>query len=131
MTRTGSSLRTPLGRVRGHGSAKSGTEHFWRQRVTALANVPLVLSFVGIAVALAGRDHAAAVALIGHPAAAVVLLLAILSVTVHMRIGMQVIIEDYVHSEGPKVALLLANTFFAVVVGLVAAFSVLKIGFGG
>jgi succinate dehydrogenase / fumarate reductase, membrane anchor subunit len=122
-------MSTPLGRVRGLGSARSGTEHFWRQRLTAVANVPLTIAFVLIVMALLGRNHAAVVQILGSPLVAVIMLLFVLSITTHMRIGMQVIIEDYVHDEGHKLVLLMANTFFAVAVGLAAAFAILTLSF--
>jgi len=122
-------MSTPLARVRGLGAARSGTEHFWRQRLTAVANVPLTIAFVLIVVALLGRNHAAVVQILGSPLIAVIMLLFIFSITVHMRIGMQVIIEDYVQDEGSRVVLLMANTFFAVVVGLASAFAVLMLSF--
>jgi succinate dehydrogenase membrane anchor subunit len=123
------SMRTPLGRVRGLGAARSGTDHFWRQRLTAVANVPLTIAFIFIVVGLLGRNHAAVVQIIGSPLVAVVMLLFILSVTMHMRIGMQVIIEDYVHDEGIKMVLIMANTFFAVAVALASAFAILTLSF--
>jgi succinate dehydrogenase / fumarate reductase membrane anchor subunit len=123
-------MRTPLGRVRGLGSARSGTSHFWRQRLTAVANVPLVIAFVVILVSLIGRNHAAVVQIIGSPPVAIIMLLFIMSITYHMRLGMQVIIEDYVHHEGHRIALLIGNTFFAIAVALSCAFAVLKISFG-
>ena len=122
-------MSTPLARVRGLGSAKSGTRAFWRQRLTAVANVPLSIAFVVIVVALLGRNHAAVVQILGSPLIAVIMLLFIFSITTHMRIGMQVIIEDYVHDEGAKLLLLMANTFFTVAVGLAAAFAVLMLSF--
>jgi succinate dehydrogenase / fumarate reductase, membrane anchor subunit len=122
-------MSTPLARVRGLGSAKSGTRAFWRQRLTAVANVPLSIAFVIIVVALLGRNHAAVVQILGSPLIAVIMLLFIFSITTHMRIGMQVIIEDYVHDEGAKLLLLMANTFFTVAVGLAAAFAVLMLSF--
>ena len=122
-------MSTPLGRVLGLGSAKSGTEHFWRQRLTAVANVPLTVAFVVIVIGLLGRNHAAVVQILGSPLVAIVMLLFILSVTTHMRIGMQVIIEDYVHDEVTKLVLLMANTFFAVAVGLACAFAILMLSF--
>jgi succinate dehydrogenase / fumarate reductase, membrane anchor subunit len=122
-------MSTPLARVRGLGAARSGTEHFWHQRLTAIANVPLVIAFVFIAIALLGRNHAAVVQILGSPLIAVILLLFILSITTHMRIGMQVIIEDYVHDEGTKLVLLIGNTFFAIAVGLACAFALLMLSF--
>ena len=92
-------MRTPLARVRGLGSAQSGTEHFWHQRLTAVANVPLTIAFIVIVVALLGRNHAAAVQILGTPLVAIVMLLFIGSIAYHMWLGMQVIIEDYVHDE--------------------------------
>jgi succinate dehydrogenase / fumarate reductase membrane anchor subunit len=122
--------RTPLARVRGLGSAKSGTSHFWRQRLTAVANVPLTIAFVLIVFALLGRNHAAAQQILGTPLVAIVMLLFIGSITYHMRIGMQVIIEDYVHEETAKLALIMLNTFFAVAVALASAFAIFKLSFG-
>jgi succinate dehydrogenase membrane anchor subunit len=124
-------MRTPLGRVRGLGSAKDGTDHFWRQRITALANVPLVIFFVLLVIVLAGKDYQSVAATLASPTIAILLLLAVLSVVVHMRIGMQVIIEDYVHTETTKLILVMANTFFCVIVGFSAAFAILKLAFGG
>jgi succinate dehydrogenase / fumarate reductase, membrane anchor subunit len=122
-------MSTPLKHVRGLGPAKSGTEHFWRQRLTAIANVPLTISFVFVVVALLGRNHAAVVQILGSPLIAIIMLLFIISVTTHMRIGMQVIIEDYVHDEARKFILVIANTFFAVAVGLSSAFAILMFSF--
>jgi succinate dehydrogenase / fumarate reductase membrane anchor subunit len=124
------SIRTPLARVRGLGSARSGTDHFWRQRLTAVANVPLTIAFVLIVVSLLGRNQAAAAQILGSPLVAIVMLMFIISVTMHMRIGMQVIIEDYVHGEPVKLVLLMANTFFAYAVGLASVFGILKLAFG-
>ena len=124
------SMRTPLGRVHGLGSAKTGTETFWPQRRTAIANIPLIIAGVVIVISLVGRNHAAAAQILGSPVIAIVMLLFILSVTYHMRIGMQVIIEDYVHEEKSKLALIVLNTFYAVAVALASAFAVLKLAFG-
>jgi succinate dehydrogenase / fumarate reductase, membrane anchor subunit len=124
------SMRSPLRQVRGLGSAKSGTEHFWHQRLTAMANIPLTIGFVVIVASLMGRNHAAVVQILGSPLVAVLMLLFILSASLHMRIGMQVIIEDYVHDEVAKFTMLIANTFFAVVVALASAFAILKLSFG-
>ena len=122
-------MSTPLARVRGLGAAKSGTDHFWRQRLTAVANVPLVIAFVLIVVALLGRNHAYVVQTLGSPLVAIIMLLFIFSVTTHMRIGMQVIIEDYVHDERHKLALIMANTFFSIAVALASAFAILMLSF--
>jgi succinate dehydrogenase / fumarate reductase, membrane anchor subunit len=123
-------IRTPLGRVRGHGSAKSGTEHFWRQRLTAVANVPLTIAAVVILITLLGRNQAAAAQILGSPTIAIIMLLFIASITIHMRIGMAAVIEDYVHDETMKLVALIANTFFTIVVGLTTAFGIIKLAFG-
>jgi len=127
---TTQSMKTPLKRVRGLGSAKSGTDHFWKQRLTALAGVPLTIIMVGVAIALVGKDAAAAKAVLSHPLVAIPVILFFVSTMIHMRIGMQVIIEDYVHEEGPKVLLLALNAFFSIAVGLAGIFAVLKLSFG-
>lgn len=123
-------MRTPLGQVRGLGAAGSGTDHFWLQRLTAVSNLALSIVFVGVLVSLAGDSHASVIATLSSPVVAILMLLFVISVVVHMRIGMQVIIEDYVHAELPKLLLLMGNTFFAIVVGLSAIFALLKISFG-
>jgi succinate dehydrogenase / fumarate reductase, membrane anchor subunit len=123
-------IRTPLARVRGRGAARSGTGHFWRQRLTAVANIPLTIAAIIIIITLLGRNQAAAAQILGSPLVAIIMLLFVISVTVHMRIGMQVIIEDYVHDESAKLTLIMANTFFAVAVALASAFGILKLSFG-
>jgi len=123
-------IRTPLARVLGHGAARSGTGHFWRQRLTAVANIPLTIAAIIIIITLLGRNQAAAAQILGSPLVAIIMLLFVISVTVHMRIGMQVIIEDYVHDESAKLTLIMANTFFAVAVALACAFGILKLAFG-
>jgi succinate dehydrogenase / fumarate reductase membrane anchor subunit len=122
--------RTPLARVRGLGSAREGTDHFWRQRLTAVSNLILISFGVTLIVNLAGADYLTVKQTLARPYNAIALLLLIRSAVVHMRLGMQNIIEDYVHSEGRKILALLANTFFAVLVGLTCAFAVLKLSFG-
>ncbi len=123
-------MRTPRGQVGGLGSAKKGTGHFIASRVTAIALLILSFGFVVLVIALQGRTHAEAVDVIRSPFAAIVLLAGIVVTAVHMRLGMQVIIEDYVHSDLPKFALLIANWIFSWAVGLTAAFAVLRIAFG-
>ena len=123
-------MRTPLGRVRGLGSARSGTEHFWKQRLTAVANIPLTIAGIVIVIALLGRNHAATAQILGSPVIALIMLLFIISVCTHMRIGMQVVIEDYVHEDKAKFAMVMLNTFYCFAVGLAAAFAILKLSFG-
>jgi succinate dehydrogenase / fumarate reductase, membrane anchor subunit len=123
-------IRTPLARVRGRGAARSGTGHFWRQRLTAVANIPLTIAAIFIIITLLGRNQAAAAQILGSPLVAIILLLFVASVTIHMRIGMQVIIEDYVHDESVKLTLIMANTFFAVAVALASVYGILKLSFG-
>jgi len=123
-------MRTPLGRVRGHGSAKSGTQDFIGQRLTAIANIPLTIAAVLIIIALIGRNQAAVAQILGSTPVAIIMVLFIVSVFYHMRIGMQVIIEDYVHEERAKYALLILNAFFAIAAGLAAIYAILKLSFG-
>lgn len=126
-----SGMRTPLGRVRGLGSARDGTGHFWRQRLTAIANIPLTLFFIGLLVALNGAGHERVAAVLSNPFVALVLLLTVMSVLFHMRLGLQAVIEDYVHGEGAKIVLLIGNTFFTIIMGAAMIFSILKLALGG
>ena len=124
------SMRTELGKVRGLGSAKSGTEHFWMQRVTAISNLPLVIFLIYFILAHLGATRAAVVASIKNPFCAVTLALAMISVLWHMRLGLQVVIEDYVHSEKRKLASLLLINFATFFLGAIALYSILKMSFG-
>lgn len=122
-------MRTPLKTVRGFGSARTGTGHFWHQRLTAIANIPLIVFFLGIVIALAGKPYGAVIATLSIPIVAILLILAILSVSYHMYLGVQVVIEDYVHDEGRRTALVVANLFFTMFVALASIFAVVRISF--
>ena len=122
-----SEMRTPLSRVRGLGSAKKGTEHFWLQRVTAIANIPLAVFFVSAMVAHAGADYLTVKAFLSHPIVALVMLLLILSMVWHMRFGLQIVIEDYIHDHTVKILALILNTFFALAVGTASVLAILKL----
>jgi succinate dehydrogenase / fumarate reductase membrane anchor subunit len=124
------SMRTPLGRVRRLGSAHHGTRHFWHQRLTSVANVPLTVAVVVIIVGLLGRNHAAVVQILGSTLVAITMLLFVVTSVYHMWLGMQVIVEDYVHDENWKLFTLMLNTFFSFAVGLAAVFAILKLSFG-
>jgi succinate dehydrogenase / fumarate reductase membrane anchor subunit len=121
---------TPLKRARGLGSAKEGPGHFMRQRLTAVLNLILVPFAIGLIATLAGADLAVVKSTLAHPIVAILLVALILSMAVHMRIGMQIVVEDYVHDEGAKMLFLLANTVFAFGVAAIAIFAVLKLSFG-
>ncbi len=125
-----SSMRTPLGKVRGLGSAKAGTEHFWRQRVTAAANLILVIIFVFVLLRLVGGSYADVKAMLANPLVNVLMVGLIVSGVWHMKIGMQVIIEDYVHQDTFKILALFANTFFCGLIALSSVIALIKIGFG-
>lgn len=124
-------MRTPLKNVRRLGSAKDGTEHFWLQRVTAVSNLVLVVVCLGLFVTLAGQDYSVVRKALGSPLYALPILLLVLSGVVHMRLGMQVVIEDYVPGEGKKILFLMLNTFFAILIGAASVFAVLKLSFVG
>ena len=119
-----------LNKVRGLGSAKSGTEHFWMQRVTAIANLPLVIFLIYFILSHLGAPRSAVVASIKNPFCAVALCLAMVSILWHMRLGLQVVIEDYVHSETRKLAALLISNFSTFILGALALYAILKMSFG-
>ena len=125
------SLRTPLSRVRGLGSARGGTEHFWHQRLTAVANIPLITFFIVFLIIYNGAPYASVVAALSNPLVATLMALVVISVFFHMRIGMHVVIEDYVHDDFGKLALFMLSTFFTLAVGGLCLFAILKLGFGG
>ena len=125
------SLRTPLGLARGLGSAKEGVAHWWAQRLTAVALVPLTFLFVVLVFVFGGADHATVVALMGKPWIALIMLLFVGAGFYHMKLGLQVVIEDYVHHEGVKAASLVTSTLVSYALGAACVFSVLKLSFAG
>ncbi|MBX9947428.1 MAG: succinate dehydrogenase, hydrophobic membrane anchor protein [Reyranella sp.] len=124
-------LRSPLARARGLGSARDGLKHWWAQRLTAIALIPLVVWFAISLVMLSGADYDVARAWIGSPLVMVLLILTIVVGLQHGQLGLQVVIEDYVHGDGWKLALIVAVRFIAVIFGLAAVVAILRIGFGG
>src|SRR3989337_3143661 len=123
-------MATPLKRVRGLGAANRGTETFWRQRVTAVANIPLVLFLILSIVTHIGADYETIRAYLAQPVVAIAMLALVISAAIHMRIGLKEIIEDYVHGEGAKIAAIALATFFAAGLGLASVLAILKIGLG-
>ena len=124
-------LRTPLKSVRGLGSAKEGADHFWMQRLTALANLVLVSLAMILIAKLSGADHQTVAGTLANPMVTILLAMLILSGVVHMRLGMKVVIEDYVTGEAAKMAALVLNNFFAIFIGLASLLAVLKLSLGG
>jgi len=124
-------LRSPLGRVRGLGAAKEGVAHWWAQRVTAVALIPLMLWYVAALVALTGADHSRLVAWLHAPFPAIVTILMLIAMFYHMALGIQVVIEDYVHTEWVKISAILLNNAVAVVLAMTGIFAVLHIAFQG
>ena len=124
------SMRTPLGRVRSLGASHSGTSDFWRQRLTAVAMVLLILPVIVVVMMLLGRNQAGAAQILGSPLIAIIMLLFIVASAWHMKIGMQVVIEDYVHGEKLKLASIMANNFFSIAVALASIYAILKLSSG-
>jgi len=123
-------MRTPLGRVRNHGSSHSGTRDHWRQRLTAVAMLLLLVPVIFIVMSLLGRNQAGAAQILGSPVVAITLLLFIIASVVHMRIGMQIVIEDYVHDEKLKLVSIMGNNFFSAVIALASAYAIFKLSSG-
>ncbi len=125
------SLRTPLARARGLGSAKEGTQHWWLQRVTAIALVPLTLWFVISMMFIATADYATVVAWFSQVCNSAVMIFFVLAMLYHACLGLQVVLEDYVHDEGLKLASLLAVKFLSVLLAITAIVAVIRIASGG
>jgi len=125
-----SSMRTPLARVRSLGSSHSGTRDFWRQRLTAVAMLLLIVPVVVIVLMLLGRNQAGAKQILGSLPIAIILILFIIASAWHMKIGMQVVIEDYVHGEKTKLACVIANNFFSFAVALASIYAIFKLSSG-
>lgn len=123
------SLKTPLSRVKGLGSAKKGVSHFWMQRVTAAALIPLAVWLLASVVAYSGADYDAAILFLKDPINVTLLLLLIVAAFAHARLGLQVVVEDYIRREGTKIALLVLINFAAVGLAALAAVSLLSIAF--
>jgi len=123
-------MATPLKRVRGLGAAHRGTETFWRQRVTAVANIPLVIFLILAIVSHIGSSYGEVKSYLASPIVALVMLALVISAAIHLGIGLKEIIEDYVHGEGAKVVAILLATFFAYGVALAALLAIVKISLG-
>jgi len=123
-------MRTPIGKVRGLGAAKSGTRHWWHQRLTAVGLVPLVIWFVTSLVLMSGADFEAVSAWMKTPWVTAFMILFVGVGFYHLKLGIQVVIEDYIINEGTKVVALVISYSLIAVVGLLAAVSILRIAFG-
>ena len=122
-------FRTPLAKVKGLGSAKDGTTHFWRQRLTALLLIPLVL-WIGFSLAALPVDHATLVGWIQQPWVSVALVLLVMVTFYHAQLGLQVVIEDYVSAHARRTVILLLSNLSCLLLGTIGVISVLKISFG-
>ena len=125
-----SSIRTPLGRVRGLGAAHAGTSDFFRQRRTAVGLIVLIIPVIAVIMTLLGRNQAAAAQILGSPLIAIIMILFIIASCWHMKIGMQVVLEDYVHDEKLKLAAIIANNFFSFGVGIASIYAIIKLSSG-
>ncbi|MCK1744389.1 succinate dehydrogenase, hydrophobic membrane anchor protein [Bradyrhizobium sp. 139] len=124
------SMRTPLGRVRNLGAAHSGTSDFWRQRITGVAMVVLMIPALVIIMTLHGSNQAGAKQILGSLPIAIIMVLFIVASAWHMKIGMQVVIEDYVHNEKLKLAAIMLNNFFSIAVALASIYAILQLSSG-
>lgn len=123
--------RTPLSHVRGLGTARSGTDHFIRQRVTAIASIPLTIFLIFLIASLVGMPHDKVTATFESPLIAIFTAIALVSITAHMRLGMQVIIEDYIHGKSCRLLALMANSLFCAFITIAGVFAILKMSLGG
>jgi succinate dehydrogenase / fumarate reductase, membrane anchor subunit len=124
------SMRTPLGRVRNLGAAHSGTSDFWRQRITAVAMTLLMLPVIVVVMMTLGSNQAGAKVILGSLSIAVIMLLFIVASVWHMKIGMQVVIEDYIHNEKLKLISVMLNNFFSIAVALASTYAIVKLSSG-
>ena len=124
------SMRTPLARVRNLGSSHSGTSDFWRQRLTGVATALLIIPVIVVVMMLLGRNQAGAAQILGSAPIAIIMLLFVIASAWHMKIGMQVVIEDYVHAEKLKLVAIMANNFFSIAVALASIYAIFKLSSG-
>ena len=123
-------MRTPRRRARGLGAARKGSAHFWMQRVTAVANIPLTISLLALLIALVGTSYAKAIAYIANPFVGIMLILLVISGIFHMWLGMQVIIEDYIHAPATKAICLVGNILFSAAIAVACIYAVLRTTLG-
>jgi succinate dehydrogenase / fumarate reductase membrane anchor subunit len=122
-----SNTQTPLHRVEGLGSSHSGTEHFWHERITSVALIPLTLWFAYAALGLAGASEVTAVGFLAHPWNALLMAGFVIITTSHIKLGLQVVIDDYVHTAGSKIFLLLLVRFFVIAIAAASLFALARI----
>jgi succinate dehydrogenase / fumarate reductase, membrane anchor subunit len=127
----GRRMRSPLGRARGLGSAREGVEHWWMQRVTAAALIPLTLWFVVSLIALTGSDYNAFIAWLKAPFVAILMVLLLVALFHHMALGLQVVVEDYVHSDRAKIPTVVAIRLACFALAVAGIFATVRIAFDG
>jgi succinate dehydrogenase / fumarate reductase, membrane anchor subunit len=125
------SLRSPLGRVEGLGSAKNGVHHWWLQRLTSIALVPLTIWFMVSLLSLPSLDHVTVMAWMAQSWTALLLILLVLVATYHSQLGVRVVVEDYVHANGMRTLTLVILTFVHALIAVAGVFAILKVAFGG
>jgi succinate dehydrogenase / fumarate reductase, membrane anchor subunit len=127
----GQRMRSPLGRARGLGSAREGVEHWWMQRVTAAALIPLTLWFVVSLIALTGSDYNAFIAWLKAPFVAILMVLVLVALFHHMALGLQVVVEDYIHSDRAKIPTVVAIHLACFALAVAGIFATVRIAFDG